>query len=65
MIAVMSVLPDQARARRRQMISVSMSEARRNLYKLIELVRAGETVIITFGRSKTPVVKIVPFEPDA
>ena len=33
------------------MISVSISEAKTNFSKLIKLVQAGETVIITFGRA--------------
>jgi prevent-host-death family protein len=45
------------------MISVSISEAKANFSKLIRLVQAGETVMITFGRAKTPVAKIVPIEP--
>jgi prevent-host-death family protein len=45
------------------MITVSITEAKRDLYRLIKLVEAGEKVIIT--RRGEAVVKIVAFKRSA
>lgn len=43
-------------------ISATMHEAKTNLSELVKKAQAGETVIITSGREKTPVAKIEPIE---
>jgi prevent-host-death family protein len=45
------------------MATATIFEAKTNLSALIKKAQAGETVILTSGRSKTPVAKIVPIEP--
>lgn len=42
------------------MVSATMFEAKSNLSKLVEKAEAGEEVVITRGREKKPVAKIVP-----
>lgn len=47
------------------MITATIFETKTNLSELLKKVRAGETVIITSGREKTPIAKleaIVPVE---
>ncbi len=44
------------------MITATMFEAKTNLSELVKQVQAGETVIITSGREKTPVAKLEPVE---
>jgi len=45
------------------MQEVSMFEAKTRLSKLVKSAREGEEVIITSGRSRTPVARIVAIEP--
>ena len=45
------------------MISATMFEAKTNLSELVKKAQAGETVIITSGREKTPVAKLLAIEP--
>jgi prevent-host-death family protein len=45
------------------MISATIFEAKTNLSALVKRAQKGETVIITSGRKKTPVVKLTPIEP--
>jgi len=45
------------------MITATMFEAKTKLSELVKKAQAGETVILTSGRSKTPVAKILAFEP--
>lgn len=40
------------------MISATIFEAKTNLSELVKKARQGETVIITSGRSRTPVARI-------
>jgi prevent-host-death family protein len=40
------------------MISATIFEAKTNLSELVKKARKGETVIITSGRSRTPVAKL-------
>lgn len=40
------------------MISATIFEAKTNLSELVKRARQGETVIITSGRSRTPVARI-------
>ena len=47
------------------MISATMYEAKTNLSELVKQAQKGETVIITSGREKTPVAKILPIAPVA
>jgi len=42
------------------MASATIFEAKTNLSELIKKAQAGEKVIITFGREKTPVAEITP-----
>ena len=44
------------------MITATMFEAKTRLSELVRQVQAGETVIITSGREKTPVAKLEPIE---
>ena len=47
-------------------ITATIFEAKTNLSELVRKAQAGETVIITSGREKTPVAKleaIQPFKP--
>jgi prevent-host-death family protein len=45
------------------MVTATIFEAKTNLSALIKKTQAGETVIITSGRNKTPVAKLSPIEP--
>ncbi len=45
------------------MSSVTIFEAKTNLSQLIKEAQKGETVIITSGRDKRPVAKLVPVQP--
>lgn len=45
------------------MITATIFEAKTNLSELIRKVQAGETVVITSGREKTPVAKLESAEP--
>jgi prevent-host-death family protein len=45
------------------MITVTLSEAKKKFSALIKRVRAGETVVITLGRNKIPVARLMPIEP--
>ncbi len=45
------------------MITATMFEAKTKLSELVRQVQAGETVIITSGREKTPVARLEPVEP--
>ncbi len=44
------------------MVSATIFEAKTNLSELIKKVQAGETVVITSGRERTPVAKLEPIE---
>jgi len=44
-------------------LTASIFETKTKLSELVKKVQKGETVIITSGREKTPVAKIVPIEP--
>ena len=43
--------------------TVTMFEAKTKLSELVKKVQAGETVIITSGRNKTPVAELKAIEP--
>ena len=45
------------------MISATIFEAKTNLSGLVKKARAGETVIITSGRSRTPVARLEAVQP--
>jgi prevent-host-death family protein len=45
------------------MLTATIFEAKTKLSELLKKVQAGETVIITSGRAKTPVAKLEPIEP--
>jgi prevent-host-death family protein len=45
------------------MQEVTMFEAKTQLSKLVKLANQGEEVVITSGRERTPVARIVPAEP--
>ncbi len=45
------------------MITATMFEAKTNLSELVKQAQAGETVVITSGREKTPVARLIPMEP--
>jgi prevent-host-death family protein len=45
------------------MITATIFEAKTNLSELVKKARAGETVIITSGRNKTPVAKLEAIHP--
>jgi prevent-host-death family protein len=45
------------------MISATIFEAKTNLSDLVKKAQAGETVIITSGREKTPVARLEAIEP--
>jgi prevent-host-death family protein len=45
-------------------MEATMHEAKTNLSKLVARARAGEEVILTHGRSQTPVARIVPIDAD-
>ena len=47
------------------MISATIFEAKTNLSDLVKKARSGETVIITSGRSRTPVARIEAIRPVA
>ena len=43
----------------------TMYEAKTTLSELVKQAQKGETVIITSGREKTPVARIIPIKPVA
>jgi len=45
------------------MISATIFEAKTNLSQLVKEAQKGKTVIITSGRSKTPVAKLEGIQP--
>lgn len=45
------------------MVKATMFEAKSKLSELVKKARAGEEVILTSGREKKPVIKLVPIEP--
>ncbi len=45
------------------MTTATIFEAKTKLSELVRKAQAGETVIITSGREKTPVVKLEPVKP--
>ena len=45
------------------MVTATIFEAKTQLSELIQKARAGETVIITSGREKTPVAELKAVEP--
>ena len=45
------------------MTTATIFEAKTNFSELVKKAQAGEEVIITSGREKIPVAKIVPIEP--
>jgi prevent-host-death family protein len=45
------------------MVKATMFEAKTKLSELVKKAQAGEEVILTSGREKKPVAKIVPVEP--
>jgi prevent-host-death family protein len=45
------------------MATATIFEAKTNLSALIKKTQAGETIIITSGRNKTPVAKLSPIDP--
>jgi prevent-host-death family protein len=45
------------------MVTATMFEAKTSLSELVKRAQKGEEVVITSGREKTPVAKIVPIEP--
>ena len=45
------------------MVSATIFEAKTNFSELVKKAQKGETVIITSGRQKTPVIKLEPIEP--
>jgi prevent-host-death family protein len=45
------------------MITATIFEAKTNLSELLKKAQAGETVIITSGREKTPIAKLEAIHP--
>ena len=45
------------------MATATIFEAKTQLSKLVKLAQAGETVVITSGREKTPVVQMTAVQP--
>jgi len=45
------------------LVKATIFEAKSNLSELIKKSQSGETVIITSGREKKPVVQLTPIEP--
>jgi antitoxin (DNA-binding transcriptional repressor) of toxin-antitoxin stability system len=45
------------------MITATIFEAKTNLSQLVKRAQKGETVLITFGRAKEPVVRLEPVQP--
>ena len=45
-------------------MKATMHEAKTNLSKLVARARAGEEVILTHGRTRAPMARIVAIEPD-
>jgi antitoxin (DNA-binding transcriptional repressor) of toxin-antitoxin stability system len=45
------------------MITATIFEAKTNLSELLKKAQAGETVIITSGRDKTPIAKLEAIHP--
>ena len=48
---------------RHAVITATIFEAKTNLSELVKKAQAGEEVVITSGREKTPVARIIPTEP--
>jgi antitoxin (DNA-binding transcriptional repressor) of toxin-antitoxin stability system len=46
-------------------MEATMHQAKTQLSKLVERALAGEEVILTHGKSRTPIVKLVPVKPPA
>ena len=46
-------------------MEATMHEAKTNLSKLVARARAGEEVILTHGKSRAPLARIVAIEPQA
>ncbi len=44
------------------MVTATMFEAKTNLSELVKRAQAGEEVVITSGREKTPVARIEPIK---
>jgi antitoxin (DNA-binding transcriptional repressor) of toxin-antitoxin stability system len=44
------------------MVTATMFEAKTKLSELVKLAQAGEEVVITSGRDKTPVARIEPIQ---
>lgn len=44
-------------------MTATIFEAKTNLSELIQLAAQGEDVVITSGREKVPVARVVPVEP--
>jgi prevent-host-death family protein len=44
------------------MTTATIFEAKTNLSALVKKAQAGETIIITSGRNKTPVARLTPLE---
>lgn len=45
------------------MTTATIYETKTHLSELLEKVKAGETIIITSGRKKTPVARLEPVQP--
>ena len=45
------------------MITATMHEAKTKLSELARKAQEGETVVITSGRKKTPILELVPIRP--
>ncbi len=45
------------------MMTATMFEAKTNLSELVRRAQAGEEVVITIGREKKPVVRLIPVKP--
>jgi prevent-host-death family protein len=41
-------------------VEYTVHEAKTHLSKLLQQAQAGETVVITSGREKTPIVRLIP-----
>jgi len=46
-------------------MEATMHEAKTNLSKLVARARAGEEVILTSGKNRAPIARIVPVAPEA
>ena len=47
------------------MVKATIFEAKTNLSALIKKAQQGETVVITSGRKRTPVIQLQPMQPVA